>query len=629
MIFTELNDFSNILKQLQSLLLFTSIPYERMHEMLSKSKYVELSPKEFLFKKGESYHRGVYVILDGTMSLYTEEGSSLQTAYGDILGLSTFLGKSNYSVTAESENKTQLLFIPEICIYKLMEESEDFRAKYNKLTIERLTNITGGSPATVTQATYKSVGGCMTTPICTLNENSTVLEASKTMAEKKIGSIIIVDENKKLKGILTSKDLVHKFLANFEPSSSGTPVKNYMNPSPIAMPPEFPIVEAIAEMQNKGESYAIVVKSGLPIGLLSNKDLMKIVFQNINVYNTYINGLDTLDQLKAAHTKLSDTAKSLVSNSRLTSSILPILSSVHINIQKKVYEITYGAVDKDIKDTMNSIIHSMIIMGSGGRKEMLLDPDQDHGFILSNDSTPDDKKAFIKFGEKFSDNLEYVGYAKCKGNIMASNPEMVRTVKEWKRTISNWINNPGSDGLVWSSVFFDMDRFEGDETLVWDIKEFISVNVPKRPIFLIQMLERNANIRPPVSLFGKFNLEKDGDFKGTINLKVQALTMLVDITRAFTLHAGISDLNTLERVKHLQRKNILSEETVQSVITAHETIVDIILKSQIEQAENGIIPNKNIDPDQLSSYNQERLKSSLSFVTKYLTKGIKYFRGGI
>jgi CBS domain-containing protein len=301
---------------------------------------------------------------------------------------------------------------------------------------------------------------------------------------------------------------------------------------------------------------------------------------------------------------------------------------VHINIQRKAYQITLENTPVDILETMQRVRNSMIIMGSGGRKEMMLDPDQDHAYILANDATAEDKKQFVRFGEIFADNLEYVGYEKCRGNIMASNPDMVKTLHEWRRVISEWINNPGSEGFLWSSVFFDMDRFEGDEKLVWDLKEFISIEVPQRPVFLIQLLERDVNTKQPTTFFGRINLEKDGEKKGTINLKTSALQFLVDVTRAYTLKTGLSDLNTLERAKHLERKKVLAPETVSDFLGSYETIVDLLLKEQISKVEQGGEANKNIDPSQLSLYNQERLKSSLQFITKYLNKALKTIKMG-
>lgn len=624
--FKPLSEPAEISKQLKSFFLFNHVSDERMLVMLEKAQLVNLENNEFLFKRGESYHRGVYILTGGRVVLYPDSGVSIEMVYGDLVGLTTFLGKSNYSVTAKSEADSELIFLPEICIYKLMEEFEDFRTKYNKMTIERLSKISGGNPANITENTYKSVGGCMVTPVFAIEAGKTVFEASAQMAEHQIGSLVVTDAEGNLSGLLTSKHLVHKYMASHDRAHIPITVNNYMNTTPVAMPPEFPIVEAIAELQQQGEDYAVVVKSGKPVGLISNKDLMHIVFQNSNIYNAHINGMNTLEQLREAHRNIFSIAKTLVSNSRLTSSVLPIISAVHMNIQRKVFKITLDGIDKKIADTMQRVANSMIIMGSGGRREMMLDPDQDHAFILENDATDEDKADFISFGEKFSDNLAFVGYEKCKGNIMASNPEMVKTLKEWKKTIAGWINNPGSTGLLWSAIFFDMDRFEGDETLVWQLKEFISVNVPERPVFLIQMLEKDANTKQPINLFGRINLEKQGDRKGTINLKSAALVFLVDVTRVFTLHTGLNDLNTLERARHLERKKILSPETVTGLISAYETIVDLLLKEQIAKVEEGGHANKNIDPSQLSIYNRERLKTSLQFITRYLSKALKYLK---
>jgi len=621
--FKNISNKSDIIEQLQSFYLFNHVNAERLGVMIEKAQIVSLEKDEYIFKRGESYHRGVYVILNGKAELYTENGNNLQMVYGDILGLTTFLGKSNYYVTARAEDECELVFLPEICIYKLMEEFEDFRTKYNKMTFDRLSKVSGGNATNITENTYKSVGGCMVTPVLSIGREASIFDASAIMAESQVGSVVVVDNDGNLAGILTSKQLVHKYMANPDRVNLPVDISGYMNCDPVAMPPEFPIVEAIAELQLQGEDYAIVVKADKPVGLISNKDLMSMVFQNSNVYNAHINGMSSLEQLRDAHKNLFDIAKTLVANSRLTSTILPVLSSVHMNIQKKVYQITLDNVDNDILKTMQTVTNSMIIMGSGGRKEMMLDPDQDHAFVLDNSATDDDKKQFIRFGEVFADNLAYVGYEKCKGNIMASNPNMVKTIKEWKKVISGWINNPGSEGFLWSSVFFDMDRFEGDEKLVWDMKEFISVQIPQRPVFLIQLLERDINTKQPTNFFGRINLEKDGEKKGTINLKTSALTFLVDVTRAYTLKTGLNDLNTLERARHLERKKVLSPETVSDFVGSYETIVDLLLKEQISKVEHGGEANKNIDPTQLSLYNQERLKSSLQFITKYLNNALK------
>ena len=121
----------------------------------------------------------------------------------------------------------------------LWEEFEDFRNKYNKMTFERLSKVSGGSPANLTENTYKSVGGCMTTPVISIEKSVRIFEASAMMAEHKVGSVVVTDADGFLAGLLTSKQLVHKYMANPDRTSLPCEVEEYMNPNPVNMPLNF------------------------------------------------------------------------------------------------------------------------------------------------------------------------------------------------------------------------------------------------------------------------------------------------------------------------------------------------------------------------------------------------------
>lgn len=114
--FKDISEPQSVIEQLHSFYLFNHVSHERLGVMIEKAQLVTLEKDEFIFKRGESYHRGVYVILNGNAELYTDSGSSIQMVYGDILGLTTFLGKSNYYVTAKADDGCELVFLPEICI---------------------------------------------------------------------------------------------------------------------------------------------------------------------------------------------------------------------------------------------------------------------------------------------------------------------------------------------------------------------------------------------------------------------------------------------------------------------------------------------------------------------------------
>ena len=77
---------------------------------------------------------------------------------------------------------------------------------------------------------------------------------------------------------------------------------------------------------------------------------------------------------------------------------------------------------------------TLLIMGSGGRGESLLHPDQDNGFILGD--YPDEEHAridpyAIELAVRFNDGLAAVGFPLCDGNIMARNPVWRKKERRW------------------------------------------------------------------------------------------------------------------------------------------------------------------------------------------------------
>jgi len=624
---SSMNGIIDILDRLTRFYVFKGIEYSRMRILLEKGEFVSVEQGEVLFKKGESYHKGVYLVYRGSVELYNDSGLKVVAAEGDFAGLSNFVGKSVYHVSAMASDNSDLIFIPELSIYKLMEVSEDFRERFYGLVTGRINAVTGKSTGNIESRTYKPVGSYMTSPVITVKTTDTVMDAGKIMSEHNIGALAVLDENGSLAGLITSKHMVHRFLSNIESSLQAPVVKNFMEKEPLVLPAEFPLAEALGEMQTKAQEYALISMKNKPVGIISNNDIMRSLFRNTTIHSTYIEGVSGLDELRTSYQGLYKIAESVVSSSRLTYDALPVISSVHLNIQKKVYRLTAEKFAAETGFDITKVRHSLIIMGSGGRKEMMLDPDQDNGFIFADDATDEEIEMFLKFGAMFTDSLEYVGYKKCPGNVMVTNPEMSMRLSDWKNKVRNWVDGSAGKSILWSNIVFDYDGLAGDEKLVWELREYINMKISQKPIFLIYMLENDSNQRKPINLFGKFITEKEGEHAGKMNMKVAALAFIVDVTRAFTLKCGLNDLNTIERLKHLRRKKILSDELVSQTQDAYEILVDITLNEQIRQAYAGESISKFVNPDSLSMYNQEKLRKALNHMSKFLSVGLKYFKG--
>lgn len=622
----NIKDYNNIIKYIKNKELFKSIDDKRLSEVLSNSHIIELNQMEKLFEKGETYHKGIYMILEGLILFKKEEQLIKEMGPGDILGITTFLGKSSYLVDAEAKNDVKLLFLPEICIYKLITDYEDFKVKFYNLVKERSYLLQGKESIKSYPFSYKSVGNFMTTGVESARADADIIEISKQMSKKNIGSVVIVDKKGKIEGIITSKLIVHKFLTQ-ENVSLKSKVSEYMERSPIKVPKDYPLIEVLSEMYSRNQDYAIVSENNTPIGIISNKNILKILYRSIDTFSFNIENSSTLDELKMIKNKIHLIARTLLENSRQTSEILPTISLIHINIQKKVYKICVQNYLKSTGVKVDDIDHAIIIMGSGARKEMMLNPDQDNGYIFNDNITEEEIKHLFSFGKIFSDSLEYVGYEKCKGNVMVTNPEMSMKLSDWKKQIDLRTINAGDKGFTWSNIIFDMDIFHGNQELVDNLRDFILKVVSSRPLFLIQMLENETQFKIPITMFGNFIVERDGEHKGELNLKSSALTFITDIVRAFSLSNKIRELNTVDRIKQLQFKEILSEETVTKILTSYETIVDLALTKEIKDSETGNQISKFINPNKLSVFNQNRLKNSIGSIAKLLNLSIKYFKG--
>lgn len=115
----------------------------------------------------------------------------------------------------------------------------------------------------------KSESGMIIDPF-TITPEQTLQDAEDIMAEYKISGVPVVDENNKLMGILTNRDM--RFTKDFTAK-----VKDKMTKMPLVTAKEGTTLEEAAEVmhQNKIEKLPIVNENNKLIGLITIKDINK------------------------------------------------------------------------------------------------------------------------------------------------------------------------------------------------------------------------------------------------------------------------------------------------------------------------------------------------------------------
>ncbi|MBP6432977.1 MAG: IMP dehydrogenase [Ferruginibacter sp.] len=116
----------------------------------------------------------------------------------------------------------------------------------------------------------RSENGLISDPV-TLSPNATIGEALRIMKENKIGGIPIVDNSRKLVGILTNRDL--RFETNYK-----APVSSIMTKENLFTAPEGTDLKKAEQLfkQTKVEKLPIVNKQGKLTGLFTYSDILKL-----------------------------------------------------------------------------------------------------------------------------------------------------------------------------------------------------------------------------------------------------------------------------------------------------------------------------------------------------------------
>ncbi len=109
--------------------------------------------------------------------------------------------------------------------------------------------------------------------LCTIGPDARVFNALKLMAEKNVGVLLVV-ENDRLVGIVSERDYARKVILHGK-SSHDTPVREIMTERPVCVQPDNSVEECMALMTEKHIRYLPVIEQGKLLGVLSIGDLVK------------------------------------------------------------------------------------------------------------------------------------------------------------------------------------------------------------------------------------------------------------------------------------------------------------------------------------------------------------------
>jgi CBS domain-containing protein len=117
----------------------------------------------------------------------------------------------------------------------------------------------------------KTLRDVMTENPATLPATASIVDAAKTMSEKNIGDVIVMDDGE-MCGIVTDRDIVVRAVAKGGDGAS-MKIGDICSKNVTALEPDSNVGEAIQVMREKALRRLPVVENGKPVGIVSLGDL--------------------------------------------------------------------------------------------------------------------------------------------------------------------------------------------------------------------------------------------------------------------------------------------------------------------------------------------------------------------
>ena len=128
--------------------------------------------------------------------------------------------------------------------------------------------------------------------VLTIDPDATVFDALATMAEKDVGSLVVMD-SEKLIGIITERHYSRNVILKGKTSPT-TLVKDIMDRNVIHVRPEHSVEQCMALMTDKRVRHLPVLEGKKVIGIISIGDLLKSIISKqefvIDQLGHYIQG---------------------------------------------------------------------------------------------------------------------------------------------------------------------------------------------------------------------------------------------------------------------------------------------------------------------------------------------------
>ena len=410
---------------------------------------------------------------------------------------------------------------------------------------------------------------------------TTARELAGLLTRERVGSVVVVGDDGTPVGIVTDRDLRQKIVADAR--DPATPASAIMSAPVRAIASTAFALDAMLEMTRRDIRHLAVTDGGRLTGIVSARDLLAETMAHPVLLARDIARAPALDALAAAAERVTALVPELVRAGARAYDLGQLVAELNDRLVARVLALAETALAAT--GAAAPLPYAWLLFGSEARREQTLRTDQDNGLVYA-DPPPDQAAAagyFARFAEKAIEGLVAVGFPRCPGDVMASNPRWCQPLAEWSRYFRQCLDAPTPERVLGASIHFDVRPLTGAADLGASLGELLRREAPGHRLFL-GLLARDVVERPvPLTLLGRVSVARRGAHAGTVDVKGGGTMQLVGAARVLALELGLEERNTLDRVRAAAARGVWTDGEARDIVQAGETVMRLRLTHQLEQ----------------------------------------------
>ena len=616
---------------------FTFLPHDELEQIENELKLVTHPKGTLLFVQGNSVVEYLYIIRNGAVERYFEEGGEKtlrgMLGEGDTYGGISMLVNDGISVrTVFVSEDTDFYTLGKARFLELCKTydsfSEYFTDTFGKRMIDRSyaailkkNNDLGDESTQLFNMPIKAI--YRPNPL-SCDTDTTIQDAAGAMADHQCSSIFIKAPKGDYVGVVTDNDFRNKVVA--QGYDIHRPVSDIMSTPLHAIEIEAMVSEALLEMMDTSFKHLGVTEpSGNVVGVVTNRDILSAQELSPFYIIREISSAATIEEIINKQQRVSRLIHNMINSGAKSKVATKLIAKISDEITIKLIRFALQQLGPPPVD------FAFMALGSEGRMEQTLKTDQDNAIVFADVTDGDAtsvNRYFHDLGDQVCRWLDQAGYAFCKGNVMARNPRWCQPLSQWKSYFKSWIRISTRKDLMEASIFFDFRGIFGNMDLVDDLRLYLFDMLKGWSRFFRDMAINALGFKPPIGFFRNFVVESKGRHRNKFNLK-NAMTPIVDFARIYALHHNISETNTQERLYHLLLKKVLDQNEYNELDQAYNYLMQQRLLCQINSLEKHRMPENYINPKKLSRIEQTLLKEIFKRIEGMQNRMDLNFTGGI